>query len=271
MGVLVRGRCWLCAAGAVTLLCGASCLFGVGVAAAVTQFGGQGVGTGKFKGPFGVAVDRATGDVYVPDLDNWRVDKFGPSGSFLLAWGWKVNLESPAQELQTCTAASGCSAASFGSGAGEFASEGPQGLAVDENSPTGDSSAEDVYVEDWEGFRVEKFTPSGEFVSMFGGGVNKNGTNVCVRAEAVECQSGAPGVGDGQFEWAYSADGIVAVGPAGRVYVGDRARVEVFEASGAWRENISLAGISSVGRVTSLAVNAAGDVFVKDEGVAGVR
>jgi hypothetical protein len=37
-----------------------------------------------------MAVDRATGDVYISDTENERIDEFDPSGKFLLAWGWGV-------------------------------------------------------------------------------------------------------------------------------------------------------------------------------------
>jgi hypothetical protein len=272
-------RLWLTL---VAMLCGLVCVLVAGVAPAVagaaTRFGGRGSGAGLFEGAAGVAVDHATGDVYVPDRFNQRVDKFDGSGSFLFAWGWEVNVTSPADELQTCTTVTGCQRGFFGSGgAGEFADEGPQGVAVDDDLLS--SSYEDVYVVDWEGFRVEKFDPEGKFLLMFGGEVNEAKDNtpgateaekdVCVAGE--KCTKGTQGTGSGQLEWAYRANGIIAVGPGGAVYVGDRARVQVFEASGAWRENVSLAGLSSAGKVTSLAVDSTGDLYVKDEGVPGVR
>jgi hypothetical protein len=254
----------------VASLCGLACALGGGVPSAVagppTQFGSTGTESGQFKGPFGVALDHATGDVYVSDLYNYRVDKFDGSGNFLTSWGWNVNEESAANELQTCTIS--CQVGSYGSGAGQFASEGPQGVAVD-NDPLS-ASYGDVYVVDWEGFRVEKFDSSGKFLLMFGGAVNEtSGGDICVAGE--KCRSGEAGTGNGQLEWDYRANGIIAVGPDGAVYVGDKARVEVFESTGGWRENISLAGLSSTGNVTALTVDSAGDMFVVDQGVSGVR
>jgi DNA-binding beta-propeller fold protein YncE len=43
----------------------------------------------------GVAVNDATGDVYVADGDNYRVTKFDPTGGFLGAWGWDVTATGP--------------------------------------------------------------------------------------------------------------------------------------------------------------------------------
>jgi hypothetical protein len=229
-------------------LCGLACVL---VAAAFPAWSGA-FGT---SGSVGVAVDSTTGDVYVPYQFGHQIDKYDSAGNSLFSWGGE------------------------GPGAGTFNGEGPQAVAVDDNDPLSDFSAGDVYVADWGYFRVEKYNSEGKFLSMFGGEVNetKDGTpgataaekDVCLATE--KCTAGAEGTGNGEFEWAYDSHGILAVGPGGAVYVGDRARVEVFEASGAWKENISLAGLSSEGKVTSLAVNTAGDVFVKDQGVAGVH
>lgn len=55
-----------------------------------------GAGGGQFDFPEGVAVDNSprsasSGDVYVADLHNHRVEKFDPDGRFLLAFGDGVN------------------------------------------------------------------------------------------------------------------------------------------------------------------------------------
>jgi NHL repeat len=273
MGVMVARRL---SSIVVVLLCGLCWALagGVGVASAeYSSIGENGSDAGQFNDVAGVAVDQSTGDLYALDGLNHRVQKFTGSGAFLLGWGWEVDASEPRIEMQTCTVATGCREGREGSGAGEFASgvSPESGVAVDNNSSLTDSSSGDVYVVDFGNFRVEKFDASGKFLLMFGGGVNKNGSNVCTAAEANECQRGTPGTGSGQFEWATESYGIVGVGPGGLVYVGDKARVEVFEPSGAWRENISLASLSAEGKVRALAVDSAGDVFVKDEGVPGVR
>jgi hypothetical protein len=250
----------------VASLCGLTCVLWAGAASAVAAplFSGSGEEAGQIGnlfGVYGMAVDRATGDVYVSDRSNQRVDKFDGSGKFLMAWGWGV--ANGAQELQTCTTS--CRVGDEGYGPGELCLN--QGLAVD-NDPLS-ASYGDVYVESFCGRDVEKFDSSGKFLLAFGGHVNETTDgNVCVAGEA--CRGGTTGAGDGEFEW--SAHGnYIAVGPGGAVYVGDKARVQVFEPSGAWKENISLSALSSTGDVTALAVDSAGDVFVKDEEVAGVR
>ena len=121
--------------------------------------------------------------------------------------------------------------------------------------------------------RVEKFGPEGKFILMFGGHVNEGtGEDVCRAGEKCKLYAEV-GSEDGEFSYmrSYGFNNFIAVGPSGKVYVGDKARVEIFEPSGAWKENISLAGLSSEARPTSLAVNPTGDVLLADGGVAGVR
>ncbi len=89
----------------------------------------------------GVAVDGESGDVFVADTANNRVDVFDPSKpvseQFVRAWGWGV-LDGKA-ELETCT--SSCQAGIAGSEPGELA--GPTFIAVDNSAG---ASKGDVYV-----------------------------------------------------------------------------------------------------------------------------
>lgn len=58
----------------------------------VQQWGGFGEGEGRFKfpvwsnDPIGITAD-ATGNIYVSDSDNLRVQKFSPAGNFVTSWG----------------------------------------------------------------------------------------------------------------------------------------------------------------------------------------
>jgi hypothetical protein len=110
----------------------------------------------------GLAVGEATGDVYVADTENHRVDVFDPSKpageEFLRAWGWGVADGKP--ELEVCTTT--CQAGLSGSAPGEF--EAPAFVAVD-NSPGGE---EDVYVGDTGDDTVSKFTPAGGLIESWG-------------------------------------------------------------------------------------------------------
>jgi hypothetical protein len=125
-----------------------------------------GGGGGQFSDPFGIAVDNSAGlsaglshgDVYVEDHFNHRIDRFGPEGQFILAFGGEVNktkVEAKASEAEqnVCTAASGdeCQAGTEGSGPGQFQGLEHNAIAV---GPTGT-----VYVGDTE--RVQEFSAGG--------------------------------------------------------------------------------------------------------------
>lgn len=213
---------------------------------------------GVLEGPVGVGVD-GSGDVYVADELGDRIDKFGPDGKFLLAWGWGV-LDGKA-ELQVCTTT--CHIGLAGSGAGQL--EGPQGVAV--------AASGDVYVFDRGNNRVDEFGPDGEFLLMFGGEVDKTThAGICTSASVASgdlCGAGVAGGGNGEFaghggsETAKEHSYIAVGGPGGDVYVGDKARVQIFEPSGVYVATLNLSGLSSEGLVAALAVDPAGDVFLK--------
>jgi hypothetical protein len=221
----------------VVSLCVLACglVAGVGVAGAATQFGSFGEGAGQFREPWGVGVDQASGDVYVADIENKRIDEFEASGGFVRAWGWGVL--NGADEFQICTTSTSCGIGFEGPGPGQL-SQSAMGVAVD-NDPLS-SSYGDVYAfEPADDGHVEKFDSTGKFLL--------------------------------EFEAEVLGSSAVAVGPGGRLYVGGKARVQVFEPSGVLSESISLASLSSEGDVEALAVDASGNVFVKDRGVPGVR
>jgi hypothetical protein len=286
--------CW-CVAGA--------CLAFAGSAAAV-EAGARQIGAtechgpafecgaaGQLDDPNSVAVNNdflspSFGNMYVVDRANWRVDSFAASsGVFDLAWGSGVL--NGARELQTCK--SSCrrglreETPPLVTGGVSYA------LSVAVDSDPLSSSVGDVYVAAHGADRVEKFGSDGEFLLTFGGEVNVRKTSefhepgnphgvteaeedVCVLGE--ECQAGKVGAADREFQELSS----VVVGPGGLVYVGDQARVQVFEPSGVWKEAISLAALSPKAEVTSLAVDSLSDVFVAfngafvvNGGISGVR
>jgi hypothetical protein len=247
----------------VALLCvmGFACLVGMigpqSSQADVLEFGEQGSGAGEFAGPEGIAVDNgdplqdtSAGDVYVVDDSGARVEKFSAEGAFLLAWGWGV--ADGAARLETCGPAASpptrtCLPGLEGPGSGEF--EAPNGIAVDNS---GGLSQGDVYVEDGRNLRIEKFTPDGQFLLMFGGEVNKQSKgDVCVSGE--ECQAGfeAEGPVAGAFQRLHQ--NAIAVDDTGTVYVGDNERVQEFGEDGVVSGEVPLAGAGPIG---GLAVDA---------------
>jgi tripartite motif-containing protein 71 len=256
-------------------------------AATRSPFGGYGAGAAQLDEPNGVAVDQQSGDVYVVDTNNERVDKFTADGTFLFAWGWGI-LDGKAQALQTCTKATGCHAGPVGpAGTQDLNARNgtdfrfAEGVAVDNNPDS--ASHGDVYVLDISNHRVEKFSPAGRFLLEFGRSVNETAhargeaaaENVCPVRRGDRCTVGVAGPAPGQFEFPVEGN-FIAVGPAGTVYVGDRDRVQEFGPNGVYRLAVALAPEPSgqgpeVGGVSRLAVDAGGDMYVVRIGVSGVR
>ena len=137
------------------------------------SFGEEGEGAGQFRfegasfkvsEAAGIAVSEATGDVYVVDRGDDRVEQFRPKlgaagevvgEEFVAAWGWGVS--DGKAEYEVCT--SGCRAGLAGGGKGELKEAGP--VTVD-NTPGG---AETVYVgADSSAKRpdVQRFAPDGD-------------------------------------------------------------------------------------------------------------
>jgi hypothetical protein len=122
-------------------------------------FGSAGSGAGQLElaASSEVAVDQGTGDIYVADTGNRRVDEFSSSGTFILAFGENVG----GAGVDVCTAS--CQKGASGSTPGEF--EAPLLIAVDNS---GGLSKGDVYVGDTGDSDVSKFTATGGLVKTWG-------------------------------------------------------------------------------------------------------
>src|SRR5207249_459619 len=217
----------------------------------LTAWGSPGSGNGQFGGgspngayaydPSGVATD-GSGNVYVADAGNHRIQKFDANGTFLTAWG------------------------SPGSGDGQF--RGPEGVATDASGH--------VYVTDYYGGRIQKFDANGTFLTAWGGfsyltGVAADASGNVYVADAVNLRvqkfdaSGAflaawgSERAPGEFGTPPSA---VATFGSGNVYVADGGngfhhaavpsrRIEKFDASGtfltAWGTDGQPLGVATDG------------------------
>ena len=108
---------------------------------ALSERPGAGSGQGQFNRPRGVAVGP-DGSVYVVDSRNSRVQKFSPTGEFLLTFGGDGS--GPGQLARFATSGGG----------------GPNGIAIDENG--------DVYVADTWNHRIQVFSSEGVFLRGWG-------------------------------------------------------------------------------------------------------
>jgi hypothetical protein len=237
------------------------------------QSGVEGAEPDGFKYPESVAVENdptsaGHGNFYVADRSNSRIQEFTPAGVFVLMFGWKVDKTTGAN---VCTRASGHTCGPGEAGTGLAEQLGSPGSVVT------DPKNGDVYVLDKGYNRVDEYTEDGAFVLMIGGEVNETtNANVCVAGE--KCKSGvesAPGsTVHGAFKTCSGCGNDLAVGgPKDLLYVGDEGRVQEFEASGSWADDLSLAALSTTRQAGAVAVDPSGDVFVSEYAVpgAGVR
>jgi hypothetical protein len=253
------------AAYGVILTCGG------GVARANTAYlevgslGQEGTGAGDLHGPTGVAIQQSTGDVYVVDAKNLRVQKFGPNHEFILAFGKEVDetkiSDGAASEANVCTATSGdvCKAGTAGSEPGELGEESIFGGAILQRGPSGiavDPETGDLYVADRYNRRIEKFSSAGAYV----GEINGGGTPAGSFAEAINEDLGADAV---------AVDPVVDAKHGGHdLYVTDAGNnvVDVFDSAGAYLRQLTGSSAGAFDEPDGVAFDSVGDAYVLDRG-----
>ncbi|MDQ5949353.1 MAG: tripartite motif-containing protein 71 [Patescibacteria group bacterium] len=195
----------------------------------------------------GVAVDFS-GNVYVANGVN-RIDKFNSSGTFLYAFGWGVVSGTAQFEICTTTCVNGIA----GSGTGQF--NNPHSVAVDNMG--------NVYVADGSNNRIQKFDSSGNFISMFGWGVNTGAS--ALETCASGCRVGLSGTGNGQI----SGASALTVDASGNIYVAENYRVQKFNSSFAYVTKWT--GIGYTGSISNLATDSQGNVYIPDTDVNNLK
>jgi hypothetical protein len=219
----------------------------------------SGPGAGELTNPRGVAVDPDTGHVFVAEGSNSRISEFTAWGEFVKAFGWNVNAAAPAEELQVCTAETGCQKGSVGAGRGQFSF--PTGLAI--------GAGGEIYAVDNEAHRVQAFAPDGTFLFMVGAEVNRTKVeagapeteqNLCPVDPGDVCQAGVSGTGPGEFS-NQSVGDLIGTDSDGTIYVGDVGRIEKFDADGSFSGEVTAPALS--GRpVGALDIDGAGNSYV---------
>src|SRR5574338_1147615 len=220
----------------------------------VGSFGGQGlVKTGAFSFPQYVAVDES-GNVYVTDLGNARVQKFDNDGQFLNSWGSK--------------------------GTGTFEFHAPEGIAV---------GAGYVYVSDHELNFVKKFDTNGNFISSWGGTGSEAGKFKLPNGVAVSRDNyvyvvdtanarvqkfdsngkfvqviGQSGTGNGQFLTPLG----IAVDSDGNIFVADTGnnRVQKFNSDGTFVKSFTAASGGLKISPDGVDVDPLGNIIIGDSG-----
>jgi DNA-binding beta-propeller fold protein YncE len=260
------------------------------------DFGEAGSGNGQFSDIGGIDID-ASGNLWVADSANNRVQKFNAKGEYLSQFG-SAFLSYPAgiaidskgnlwisdgnENSVTKYSPEGKYLSGFGfegSGNGQFAY--PSDLAID---PSGN-----LWVADFGNNRVQKFNSEGKYLAQFGAKGTGNGQfqgpsgiaidpsgNLWVAdsgnnriqkfssSGAYQSQFGSKGAGDGQLNFPYG----IEVDPAGNLWVADtdNARVQKFNAKGGYLAQFGTKG-EGEGQLEApfaLAADASGHIWVTD-------
>jgi DNA-binding beta-propeller fold protein YncE len=163
---------------------------------ATCQSGAAGASQGQMNAPDGIAVHDSSGAVYVADVVNHRIGRFGAAGALLTPMG------------------------ASGTAEGQFSF--PRGVAVDQT--TGD-----LYVVDSSNQRIQVFDSSGTFLRAWGWGVDDGAA--ALQTCTSGCQAGTVGSQDGRFS---TPEGIALNDAGDRVYVADtnNHRVQEFTTGG---------------------------------------
>jgi YD repeat-containing protein len=214
-------------------------------------FGDTGANYGEFQGPAGMALD-ASGDLWVVDRGNGRVEEFDAEGTYLSQIGASGSGEGQLRDPIAVAVDGGGnvwvtdsgnnrvqvfddegnylkSVGSAGTGEGQFSGDGPQGIAVDGSG--------NAFIADAGGHRVEKFDSGGKFLESFG---------------AVQLVEPAG----------------LTLGPSGRIWVADpgQGKIVAFKATGQLLRSFGVQGEGD-GELESpvaVAVNSSNQVFAAD-------
>ena len=240
----------------------------------IAQFGTAGSGPGQLKEPRSTAI-AASGNTYVLDSGNSRVQEFSSAGAYIGTFGTlgtgngnfkmpyamvedtKGNLwvaDTGNNRVQEFNSKNEYSSqfGSEGAAAGQF--KEPKGIAI-----TGTGS---IFVSDGANNRIEKFNEKGEFQLTFGYGVSNGEAKLQVCTST--CRAGIAGSGAGQF----NAPRGIAVSGAGNVWVADSAnhRIEEFKENGEYVKSVGSNGTGN-GQFTepdSITIDASGNLWVSD-------
>ena len=229
----------------------------------------------------GVAVNQTSGNVYVADTSNHRVQRFSSAGVFLGKWGTKGNGNGQFDIPQGIAidpvngdvyvgdrgnnrvqkfSATGTFLATFGTPWGGGQAKGGEffeaiGVAVD--------AARDVYVVDYHNHRIQKFDSNGNFLLTWGFGVLSSTPAFEICTVAANCQRGLQGNDDGRLQ--FPTD--VTINSAGKVVVADwsNTRVQTFEPTGAWLAKSASFGFTA--GPSGVAADGLGNLYVTDGSV----
>jgi DNA-binding beta-propeller fold protein YncE len=222
------------------------------------QWGSYGNGNGQFVYPQGIAINSAGTTLYVADSDNYRVEAFSNSGDYLTQFG------------------------SYGGGNGQFI-YGPEEVTVNSAGTTvlviGNVfpclveafSPSGVFQTQWS-INSNSYPPSGIAVNSAGTSIfvadsENNGVDVYNSSGLLLAQWTLPPPANGQY---INLTGLALSPDNSKIYLVDSVvdRVDVFSGAGKVLSPFGLYGKTAgfFNDPTSIAVDAAGEIFVMNTG-----
>ncbi|MBI4370563.1 MAG: hypothetical protein HY547_10090, partial [Elusimicrobia bacterium] len=263
---------------------------GVSTPVVTAIWGGAGASTGSFSSPYGITVDTQTGNVYVADAGNARIQKFTAGGGYLTNWvssatslvlsgGVLVAVDRINSSINTYDLSGALLSSNNSHGI-----SGPYGIASDTTTGV-------IYVADTANSRILKVTSSGTFVMTWGGTGGSLGRTGNPRQIAVDgfhniymvdasyeqiqkfnpygvalSTWGGNGTGTGRFN---SPQGV-AVDRFGSVYIADTSnhRIQKFDGNGAYLTSWGQSGTGwdDLSSPKGLAIASDGSLYVVDSG-----
>ncbi len=234
-----------------------------------SSFGRAGSGPGEFSEPAGVALNETTGDVYVVDEGNDRVEVFDEKGGYLFEFngsGGDPAVEGPGSPAGTYP--------------GRFSK--PAMIAVDDSTNLSDPSKGDVYVADTGNGVIDKFSATGAYLGQIGAG-EPHGVAVDVNGEVWVYKQNFPinNYSDGEpneFEGSRESQAsccLLSPPPSGGLAVDSEENLYVVHKGNAWVAKLDSGGELLGGEefggeenVSALAVELPGDDVYIDHGSA---